>query len=157
METLANLTFDANSLVSGGWSQYPDNQSWKFQAYGGNNFIYHNTTNENCDDWLISPELTLGDLNGAQLFLDHQNNVGGSPATYYQVYYSTTYNGGAFNESDWTAFNPNLNVYPSDFGMSNGLNLSAIGSQKFRIALRYHRSGTANGSRWAVRGVKIVK
>ena len=41
--------------------------------------------------------------------------------------------------------------------MSNGLNLSAIGSQKFRIALRYHRSGTANGSRWAVRGVKIVK
>ena len=157
VETLANLTFDANSLVSGGWSQYPDNQSWKFQAYGGNNFIYHNTTNENCDDWLISPELTLGDLNGAQLFLDHQNNVGGSPATYYQVYYSTTYNGGAFNESDWTAFNPNLNVYPSDFGMSNGLNLNAIGSQKFRIALRYHRNGTANGSRWAVRGVKIVK
>ncbi len=157
VETLANLTFDANSLTTGGWSQYPDNQSWKFQAYGGNNFIYHNTTNENCDDWLISPELTLGDLNGAQLFLDHQNNVGGSPATYYQVYYSTTYNGGAFNESDWTAFNPNLNVYPSDFGMSNGLNLSAIGSQKFRIALRYHRNGSANGSRWAVRGVKIVK
>ena len=157
VETLANLAFDANSLTTGGWSQYPANDSWKYQAYSGNQFIYHNTTNADCDDWLISPELTLGDMTGAQLFLNHQNNVGGSPATYYQVYYSTTYNGGAFNESDWTAFNPNLNVYPSEFGLSNGLDLSAIGNQPFRIALRYHRNGTANGTRWAVKGVKVMK
>ena len=157
VETIADLTFDANCFTSGGWSQYPDNQSWKFQAYGGNNFVYHNTTTESCDDWLISPELTLGDLNGAQLFLDHQNNVGGSPATYYQVYYSTTYNGGAINESEWTAFNPNLNNYPSSFALSNGLDLSVIGSQKFRIALRYRKSGTVDGTRWAVRGVKVVR
>ena len=157
VETIADLTFDANCFTSGGWSQYPDNQSWKFQAYGGNNFVYHNTATESCDDWLISPELTLGDLNGAQLFLDHQNNVGGSPATYYQVYYSTTYNGGAFNESEWTAFNPNLNNYPSSFALSNGLDLSVIGNQKFRIALRYRKSGTVDGTRWAVRGVKITR
>ena len=157
VETIADLTFDANCFTSGGWSQYPDNQSWKFQAYGGNNFVYHNTATESCDDWLISPELTLGDLNGAQLFLDHQNNVGGSPATYYQVYYSTTYSGGAFNESEWTAFNPNLNNYPSSFALSNGLDLSVIGNQKFRIALRYRKSGTVDGTRWAVRGVKITR
>ncbi len=156
-ETLADLTFDANCFTSGGWSQYPDNQSWKFQAYGGNNFVYHNTSAENCDDWLISPELNLGDVSGALLYLDHQNNVGGSPATYYQVYYSTTYSGGAFNESEWTAFNPNLNDYPSSFGLSNGLNLNAIGNQKFRIALRYHKSGTIDGTRWAVKGVKVMK
>ena len=157
VETIADLTFDANCFTSGGWSQYPDNQSWKFQAYGGNNFVYHNTATESCDDWLISPELTLGDLNGAQLFLDHQNNVGGSPATYYQFYYSTTYNGGAFNESEWTAFNPNLNNYPSSFALSNGLDLSVIGNQKFRIALRYRKSGTVDGTRWAVRGEKITR
>jgi len=157
IETLANLTFDANSFTSGGWSQYPDNQSWKFQAYSGNNFVYHNTTTENCDDWLVSPEINAGDVGNALLYLDHQNNVGGSPATYYQVYYSTTYNGGDFNESDWTAFNPNLNNYPTAFGLSNGLSLSAIGNQKFRIALRYHKNGTADGTRWAVRGVKILK
>jgi len=157
VETLANLTFDANSLTTGGWSQYPDNNSWKYQTFNGNNFLYHNTANAACDDWLISPELTLGDLNGAQLFLDHQNNVGGSPATYYQVYYSTTYNGGPINESEWTAFNPNLNVYPSEFGLSNGLNLSPIGNQTFRIALRYHRNGTVDGTRWAVRGMKVTK
>jgi len=156
-ETLADITFDANCFTSGDWSQYPDNQSWKFQAYGGNNFVYHNISTETCDDWLISPELNLGDVSGALLYLDHQNNVGGSPATYYQVYYSTTYSGGAFNESEWTAFNPNLNNYPSSFGLSNGLNLNAIGNQKFRIALRYHKSGTIDGTRWAVKGVKVMK
>ena len=155
--TLADLTFDANSLTSGGWSQNPDNDSWKFQTYNGNNFLYHNTSSEACDDWLISPELNLGDVTGALLFLDHQNNVGGSPATYYQVYYSTTYSGGDFNPSEWTAFNPNLNNFPSSFGLSNGLDLSAIGNQKFRIALRYHKSGSVDGTRWAVRGVKVIR
>lgn len=154
--TLADLTFDANCFTSGGWSQYPDNQSWKFQAYDGNNFVYHNTATDECDDWLISPELNLGDLSNAMLYLDHQNNVGGSPKTYYQIYYSTTYNGGAFNESDWKAFNPNLNYYPtSSFDLSNSLNLSAIGNQKFRIALRYNKNSSVNGTRWAVRGMKV--
>jgi hypothetical protein len=156
-ETLADLTFDANSLTTGGWSQYPDNQSWKFQTYSGNNFIYHNNSTVACDDWLISPELDFGDLSNAVLYLNHQNNVGGSPATYYQVYYSTTYNGGDFNENDWTAFNPNLNNYPSSFGPSNALDLSAIGNQKFRIALRYHKNGNPDGTRWAVRGLKFMK
>ena len=155
-ETLADLTFDANSFTTGGWSQNPDNDSWKFQSYGGNNFVYHNNSSANCDDWLISPELNLGNVSGAMLYLDHQNNVGGSPATYYQVYYSTTYNGGAFNESEWTAFNPNLNNYPSSFALSNSLDLSVIGNQKFRIALRYRKSGTVDGTRWAVRGVKVM-
>lgn len=154
---LAELTFDANSLTTGGWSQYPDNQSWKFQAYAGNNFIYHNIATGNCDDWLISPEMDLGDLSHASLYIDHQNNVGGSPATYYQVYYSTTYNGGEFNENDWTAFSPNLNNFPNNFGMSNALNLSVIGSQRFRIALRYRRNGSVDGTRWAVRGMKVTE
>ena len=152
---LANYTFDANSLTTGGWSQ--NNDSWKFQTYNGNNFLYHNISSNECDDWLISPVLSLGDLTGAMLYLDHQNNVGGSPATYYQVYYSTTYSGGAINESDWTAFNPNLNVYPSSFGLSNGLDLSVIGNQTFRIALRYHKNGSVDGTRWAVRGVKVTR
>lgn len=155
VEVLANLTFDANSLTTGGWTQ--NNDSWKFQTYNGNNFLYHNISSNECDDWLISPELNLGDVTGAMLYLDHQNNVGGSPATYYQVYYSTTHHGGAFNENDWTAFNPNLNVYPSSFGLSNGLDLSVIGNQTFRIALRYHKNGSVDGTRWAVRGVKVTR
>jgi hypothetical protein len=154
---LADLTFNENSLTTGGWSQSPNNDSWKYQTYNGNNFLYHNVSGTECDDWLISPEMDLGSLSGAMLYLDHQNNVGGSPATYYQVYYSTTYSGGDFNPGEWTAFNPNLNNFPSSFGLSNGLDLSAIGNQKFRIALRYRKSGSVDGTRWAVRGVKVVK
>lgn len=155
--TLADLTFDDNSLSSGNWSQFPENQSWKYRSFDGNNFIYHLETSNQCDDWLISPEFDLGDVTGAMLYLDHQNNVGGSPAYYYQVYYSTSYSGGAFNESDWTAFSPNLNEYPSSFALSNGLNLNAIGNQKFRIALRYRKNGPMEGTRWSVRGVKVLR
>lgn len=156
-EVLADLTFDANSFTTGGWSQYPNNGGWKFKSFNGDDFLFHDITYDNCDDWLISPELTLGDVTGANLYLDHQNNVVGSLATYYQVYYSTTYNGGEFNESEWTAFSPNLNNYPINFNWSNALPMNNIGDQPFRIALRYHKNSTVDGTRWSVREVKIVR
>lgn len=155
--TLAELSFDENSFSTGGWTQYPDNQSWKYQSYSGSNFMYHANSSQQCDDWLISPEITIQDIGKALLYIDHQNNVGGSPASYYQVYYSTTYDGGAFSEADWTAFSPNLNYYPSSFGLSNALAIGNVGSNKFRIALRYRVDGTAAGTRWAVRKVKITR
>jgi len=158
-EVLSNFTFDANSLTTGGWSQYPDNQAWKFHAANNNepyDILYH-AAQSGCDDWLISPEMDLGDVANANLFLNHKIHFSGL-ATYYQVYYSTTYDGGAFNESDWTAFNPNLNNYPdNNYDWSNGLSLSPIGNQKFRIALRYHNPSSTNGSRWAVCGVKVTQ
>lgn len=151
------LTFNANSLSSGEWMLSPNNDSWKYQTMSGNEFVYHNTSSANCDDWLISPEITINDLSGVLLYLDHQNTVAGSLANYYQVYYSTTYQGGAFNESEWTAFNPNINYFPSSFDLSNALDASVIGSSTFRIALRYHKNGTPDGTRWAVRALKFYK
>ncbi len=152
---LAKLTFDENSFSSGGWTQYPDNQSWKYQYFNGNHFMYHTNTSSECDDWLISPEITIEDFAKSQLFIDHQNNVAGSPASYYQIYYSTTYNGGQFNAADWVAFSPNILNYPNTFAMSNALPLSNVGSNKFRIAFRYRKNGAIDGTRWSIRGVKI--
>lgn len=152
-----NITFNSSSLTTGGWMMYPANDAWKYQSYNGDNFFYHNASTTTCDDWLISPALTFTDLTNLKLYLDHQNNVGGSPADYYEVYYSTSYNGGTFTESEWTAFNPNLNNYPSAFALSNALNASDIGSTTFRIALRYHKNGTADGTRWSIRGLKFYK
>ena len=135
---LQSLTFDNNSLTTGGWSTSPANNAWMFQIYQGDSFIFHNSATSTCDDWLISPQITLSDLNNKILKINHRNNVEGSPATYYQVYYSTTYDGGEFNESDWTAFDPNLNNFPSNnFDLSNGLDLSVLNSNKFYIAFRY--------------------
>lgn len=155
--SVKELTFDENSLPSGSWTTYPNNDAWKYQVFNGNNFMYHDNTGNECDDWLISPNINIADLSDVLLYLDHQNNVGGSPASYYEVYYSTTYNGGEFNESDWHAFSPNLFNFPSSFGYSNALNPEVIGNPNFRIALRYHKSGTAAGTRWSVRALKFVK
>lgn len=155
--TVRELTFDENSLPSGSWTTYPNNNAWRYQVFNGNKFMYHDNTSSNCDDWLISPSINIENMTDVLLYLDHQNNVGGSPASYYEVYYSTTYNGGEFNESDWHAFSPNLFNFPSSFGYSNALNPAVIESQSFRIALRYHKNGTANGSRWAVRALKFIK
>ncbi len=152
--TLQELSFNSSSLTSGGWTSYPSN-GWTYQVFQGDDIMFHNSTSSTCDDWLISPEISISDLSGLQLFLEHKNNVEGSPADYYQVYYSTTYDGD-FQESDWHAFNPNLNVFPSNFGLSNGLDLSVIDDANFRIALRYHKNGSVNGARWYVHKLKIA-
>lgn len=154
---IQSLSFDNNSLTTGGWSTSPANNAWIFQSYQGDNFIFHNIATSTCDDWLISPQITLSDLNNKILKINHRNNVEGSPASYYQVYYSTTYNGGEFNEADWTAFNPNLNNYPSNFELSNALDLSVLNSNKFYIAFRYHKNGTTNGTRWYIKGANIYQ
>ncbi len=154
---LQSFTFDNNSLTTGGWSMSPANNAWIFQSFQGNSFIFHDGTSSTCDDWLISPEITVSDLSNTVLKINHRNNVEGSPATYYQVYYSTTYDGGAFDESEWTAFNPNLNSYPSDFALSNSLALSAINNNKFRIAFRYHKNASANGTRWYIKSAEIYQ
>lgn len=156
-EDLQEITFNANSLTTGGWTTYPNNDAWQFKNFQNNNVIFHNIATSDCDDWLISPELSFSDIQNVVLTLNHQNNVGGSPADYYEVYYSTNYNGGDFDPSQWHAFTPNLTIFPSSFGWSNQLPVYAIGSNHFRIAFRYHKNGTVNGSAWVIKNLKFTK
>lgn len=156
-QVLKEFTFDANFLTSGGWSTYPQNNAWQYKSFQNNDVVFHNITTEACDDWLISPELNFNDIQNVVLALNHQNNVGGSPADYYEVYYSTTYNGGEFDVNQWTRFNPNINVFPTSFGWSNNLSISGIGNNKFRIAFRYHKNGNVNGSAWVIKSAKFTK
>ena len=153
---LKDLTFNANSFTSGEWTASPTG-SWIYMSNTSNGqFVYHNSATENCDDWLVSPEITLDEIDQVYMKIEHQNTITSQP-DYYQVYYSTTYDGGAIQESDWTAFNPNLSDFPTSFAMSNALDIQSIGNKKFRIALRYHKYGSANGSRWAVKSLKFCK
>ncbi len=154
---IQSFIFDENALTTGGWSMSPANNAWMLQNFSGDNFIFHNSTNTACDDWLISPQITLPDMNNKILRITHMNDVAGSPASYYQVYYSTTYNGGAFNESDWTPFNPNLTNFPINFGLGNDLDLSVLNSNTFRIAFRYHKNGNPNGTRWLIKEAGIYQ
>lgn len=153
---IKDIALDNNCFTSGGWSMFPQNNAWMPQTYEGSQFVYHNATSTECDDWLISPQITLSNLDGVTLRVDQQNTITSQP-DYYQVYYSTTYQGGEFNESDWTPFNPNLSDFQSNFSLSNAMDMSVVGNNSFRIALRYHKYGTANGSLWAIRSLKFYQ
>ena len=160
-EVLVENYVNANSL-NGTWSQYPMAGAWQFRNFQNSDILFHNASTADCDDWLISPVINLSGLSSLEdviLEIKHLNNVGGSLASYYQIYYSTTYTDGEdpATHGDWQPFNPNLNVFPVSFGWSNALDLSVVPSTTFRFALRYHKNGTPNGTAWAFQGFKITK
>ena len=37
------------------------------------------------------------------------------------------------------------------------MDMSVVGNNSFRIALRYHKYGTTNGSLWAIRSLKFYQ
>ncbi|MBO4488177.1 MAG: OB-fold nucleic acid binding domain-containing protein [Bacteroidales bacterium] len=159
---LAESYVNANSLTNGTWGCYPANNSWQYRSFQGADIIFHNSATEACDDWLISPVINLSNassLDNVILEIKHQNNVSGSLATYYQVYYSTTYTDGEdpATHGDWQPFTPNLNVFPNSLGWSNALDLSVLPNKTFRIALRYHKDGAPNGTPWAFQGYRITQ
>ncbi|MEG1556121.1 MAG: DUF5689 domain-containing protein, partial [Bacteroidales bacterium] len=157
-ELVKALTFDQNSLTSGGWSVYPANSptKWSYSNSLGSQFMYHLNNEIICDDWLISPDITLTDFTGVSMFLDHKIQFAGN-INFYQVLYSTTYTGGNINEDDWTPFNA-LSEFPgNDYALSNALDISGIHSNTFRIAIRYNKYTNITSSRWQIRGVKFYK
>jgi hypothetical protein len=142
---------NANSLSSGSWTQTtPD--AWKFQSADGDDFLYHLASQNTCDDWLISPEIAITEAD-CILKLEHQISDVTNP-DYYQVYYSTTYQGGEINLDDWTPYT--LSVYPPNFSNSNAL--TPVPQGTFRIGIRYNKSNVTPAShRWCVKALNFYK
>lgn len=157
-EVIKEMTFDENSLTTGGWrlSDPASPTAWYYQSSGGNQFMFHGPTSAVTDDWLISPEITLDELAGVSLYLEHRMTLQGLQ-DFFQVYYSVNHVDGQFDENDWVAFNPNLNVFPSEFGLSNALDVSVIPSRTFRIAIRYHNYNGIQAARWFVKNIQFKK
>lgn len=151
-EVLVNrVAIDASSLTSGGWIQNTAD-AWKYQSYNGSEFLYHLPVNGTCDDWVISPEITI---NEADCFLkiEHQISDVTNP-DYYQVYYSTTYQGGDINMGDWQLYN--LTSYPSSFANSNAL--TPVPQGTFRIGIRYNKNNASPAShRWSVKALNFYR
>jgi hypothetical protein len=144
------LAFDENSFISGGWTQ-SENGAWICQSNNSGAFMLHNPATE-CDDWLISPEITI-DQADCHLKIEHRlrDHVGD-----YEVYYSTTYQGGSINPIDWQPYT--VTVYPSsNFELSNALTPVPQGS--FRIAFRYHQPNATNPGidAWAIRKLNFYR
>ena len=152
-EVLVNqVAIHANSLSSGAWTQTtPD--AWKYQNYNGNEFVYHLQENGTCDDWVISPEITIDEAD-CYLKIEHQISDVTNPE-YYQVYYSTTYQGGEINMSDWQLYN--LTSYPTSFANSNALTPVPQGTP-FRIGIRYNKNNASVAShRWSVKALNFYR
>jgi len=151
-EILVNrVSINSSSLTSGGWIQNTAD-AWKYQNYNGSEFLYHLPVSGTCDDWVISPEITI---NEADCFLkiEHQISDVTNP-DYYQVYYSTTYQGGDINMGDWQLYN--LTSYPSSFANSNAL--TPVPQGTFRIGIRYNKNNASPAShRWSVKALNFYR
>ena len=144
------LAFDANAFTSGEWTQTTPG-AWVCQSYS-NAYIMLHPSNTMCDDWLISPEITI-DQADCYLKIEHRlrNHVGS-----YEVYYSTTYQGGSINIADWHPYN--VTRYPDpNFDFSNALTPVPQGS--FRIAFRYNKQGVTDPDEdaWAIKTLNFYK
>jgi len=161
-QPLDSYTFDQNSLTTGGW-RVNDNESttkWYFVESGGNKYMFHQPVLADaapCDDWLISPPITINDRSGVSMFLDHRINFAGLQ-DYYKVYYSVNDNGSDFNQENWkelgilSGFNDG-----NDFALSNAFNISIIPNSTFRIAVRFNKTTNAAANRWSIRGIKFSR
>ena len=156
---IKDLTFNENSL-NGEWKAYSSegSEGWKFQKTSSDQFVYHLQASTACEDWLVSPEISLSSTGDLTVRLDHQNDIVGLQESF-QCYYSTNYTEGeTIDPTQWTAFDPNVEQFPSQFSLSNPMQFKAgFQPNNFRIAIRYHNTGDAPTSRWMVRGVKIYE
>ena len=144
-------SFNTTSLTSGGWTQTTQD-AWKFQSFEGDDFIFHPSVQDTCDDWVISPEITISDAN-CFLIVEHQITDIAS-TDFYQIYYSTTYQGGDINLSDWHPYT--ITNYPPSFANSNAL--TPVPQGTFRIGIRYNKSdATIQSHLWRIKTLNFYK
>ena len=161
-QTLNTLTFDQNSLNGGGWrvSNVGSATKWYFVDLNSNKYMFHNPVaagSERCDDWLISPSITIDDLNGVNMFLEHRINMSGTLQDYYKVYYSVSDNGNDFNQNDWHELGLLSSAPGDDFALSNAFNISTIPNSTFKIAIRFNKTADAAANRWSIKAIKFTK
>ncbi len=94
-QELGTYTFDQNSLTSGGWRV--DNTAnatrWIYQEVSGDKYMFHQpvtTSDARCDDWLISPAITIDNRSSVNMYLNHKLDMGAGLQEYYKVYYQYT-------------------------------------------------------------------
>jgi len=115
--------------------------------------------NKVTESWLISPEISLAEVNKASLTFDHAlNYLRGARATdFCTVWLSTTYTSGAPSTAAWSQLN--VPVYPPGtnwtFIPSGVVSLDDFaGEPKVRIAFKY-TSTTTTSVTWEIKNVVV--
>lgn len=157
--------FDDVSLTSGGWSLYNVTGAnyWIIGTIGGtyaNASNYVSGSNNNCDNWLISPSVNLSASTNPVFNFSSAKNYSGPNL---QVYVSTSYVSGAPSysagvpsPSEWTLLTPTLSPGSWAWTSSGNLSLNAYKSSNVHVAFRY--TGTAStGSTWEIDNIGIIE
>lgn len=153
--------FDDNSITSGGWllqSVIGSSVTWTTSSFGGQTFgkitNYISTTSVNiaCENWLISPVLSLSSSTNPVLSFQNAYKYTGAPL---EVYVSTNYSSGLPSSAIWTPLTFILSSGNYVFINSGNISLSAFKSSNVRIGFKYKGSAT-DGSTWEIDDV-IVK
>lgn len=150
------MTFDNNSFISGGWSFIDmdgDNSTkWEIKSWNGI-IVTHLPADDNCEDWLVSPQIPISTVGGSTMYIEHSLDVSQTLPDYYTVYYTTNYNGDV-TACDWVEIP--ITVYPTAFGLSNAFEIPNLSSD-FRLAFKYNKTNTTTAAQWSIKSIQFNK
>lgn len=144
-----------------GWQQYSviGNQVWGCtnSGYIGRGIEMNGFSggNQNNEDWLISPQISLSTFSKPLLSLWSRTRYSGP---FIQILVSTNYSGsGNPNSATWTPLSVILPTSNSDVWFySSGVNLSAYKSTPFYLAVKY-TSNTSAAAQWKLDNITITE
>lgn len=136
-------------------------QVWKHDAtnkYMKVSGFFNSTNNEN-EDWLVSPEINLTGINNASLQFDHTGKLFGANLSDMTVWVSTNFNGSDLATASWTQVTIPTYMTGNDwvFVNSGAISLADFKNQsKVFVAFKYISSTTASAT-WEIKNMKITK
>lgn len=132
-------------------------QVWHYDAsYGAYMTGFVTPNNYANEDWLISPQIDLTNINNAFLTFDHAARYFNNPATDITIWISENYVDGLPSTATWTQL-PTSFVNASNWTFVNAgkFSLAGYANKKIKIALKYV-SGTKAGT-WEVKNFMVYK
>lgn len=150
-ETVHAFDF-SNDPFANGWQSInvAGGADWTYRNFQGQRFVSIEDLGAETDSWLVSPAISnLANYSDISLSFDHRvmsdANVSGM-----KLYYSTTYTGGAIDESQWTELP--IAAFPTARSTAYmPLDPAVVAHPNFRIAYRY--AGSDNG--WTLFSIKF--
>ncbi len=134
-------------------------QNWTFSATYSCMVIsgYVNPTNYENEDWLISPEVNLGDYTTSHISFEHAGNYFASVSSSVSVWVSENYITGTRPDSvSWTQLEITKSFSNSDFNfVTPEISLTQFAGKKVRIAFKYNSTTTKAGT-WELKNFKVL-
>ncbi len=132
MEELFHISY--TNAFNEGWTQYSNNVPWQLMNHSSFCGFYINSSSNNTNSWLVSPEVDLSGSTEAVLSFRHRAPNGGDNNTM-KLLYTTNFTGDV-NTTTWSELP--ISSFSTSFEHARIDIPSSIQSSKFRIAFQYN-------------------